>query len=82
MSTTLLNTSPRQLEPNALIDYLLTENNIANDAALSRALEVAPPVISKIRNNRLYVGATLRLRIMRKFGMSLEKLDELAPEPA
>lgn len=82
MSTTPLNTSPRHIVPNALIDHLLDANNLMNDAALSRVLEVAPPVISKIRHNRIPVGASLRLRIMRKLGTSLEMLDELAPEAA
>lgn len=82
MSTIPLNTEPRELAPHALIDHLLRENKLRNDAALSRALEVAPPVISKIRNNRLPVGAALRLRIMRKLGTPLAKLDELAPEAA
>ena len=82
MNTTTLNTEPRELTPHALIDHLLRENKLRNDAALSRVLEVAPPVISKIRNNRLAVGAALRLRIMRKLGTPLATLDELAPEAA
>ena len=44
---------------NALIEYL----QLKNDAALSRALEVAPPVISKIRHRRLAVGAALLIRM-------------------
>jgi len=82
MNKAALNTEPRQVAPHALIDHLLSENKLRNDAELSRALEVAPPVISKIRNNRMELGATLRLRIMRKFGTPLATLDELAPEAA
>ena len=51
----------------------------ANDAAVARALEVAPPVISKIRHNNLAVGDVLRVRIQREFGWPLKKIDELAP---
>ena len=35
-------------DPNRLLDTLLEKMHLKNDAALSRALEVAPPVISKI----------------------------------
>lgn len=48
---------------NPLIDHLIGHLNIKNDAALARALEVAPPVISKIRHNRLPVGATLLIKM-------------------
>jgi len=82
MKKAALNTEPREVTPHALIDFLLSENKLRNDAALSRALEVAPPVISKIRNNRMAVGASLRLRIMRKLGTPLATVDALAPEVA
>jgi len=42
--------------PNRLLDTLIERLRLKNDAALSRALEVAPPVISKIRHGRLPVG--------------------------
>lgn len=69
-------------DQNVLMDYLLNSQRLKNDSALSRALDVSPPVISKIRNHRLPIGATLKLRMMRVFGISLEKIDELAPEAA
>ena len=40
----------RVYDPNRLLDTLIRHLNLKNDAALSRALEVAPPVISKIRH--------------------------------
>lgn len=82
MSKAALNTEPRELAANALMDYLLTAHKLKNDAALARALKVAPPVISKVRNNRLPVGDSLRLKIMRQLGTPLAKLDELAPVAA
>ena len=42
-------------DPNNLLDSLIEKLHLKNDAALSRALEVAPPVISKIRHRRLPV---------------------------
>jgi plasmid maintenance system antidote protein VapI len=69
-------------DQNKLIDHLLETYKLRNDAALSRKLDVAPPVISKIRHNRLPIGPAIKLRMMRRFGISLEKIDELAPEAA
>jgi hypothetical protein len=50
-------------DPNNLLDALIEKLSLKNDAALSRALEVAPPVISKIRHRRLPVGASLLIRM-------------------
>jgi hypothetical protein len=60
--------------PNHLLDILLNQLKLKNDAALSRALEVAPPVISKIRHNRLPVGASLLIRIHEVSGRSINDL--------
>ncbi len=50
-------------DPNHLLDSLIEKLNLKNDAALSRALEVAAPVISKIRHRRLPVGASMLIRM-------------------
>lgn len=50
-------------DPNRLLDTLIEHLRLKNDAALSRALEVAPPVISKIRHFRMPVGASLLIRM-------------------
>lgn len=54
-----------QLEynPGRLLDMLIETLKLKNDAALCRVLEVAPPVISKIRHRRLPVGASLMIRM-------------------
>lgn len=46
-----------------LLDFLIARFNLKNDAALSRLLEVAPPVVSKIRNGRLPIGASMLIRM-------------------
>jgi len=56
-------TAQTSYDPNNLLDTLLKKMGLKNDAALSRALEVAPPVISKIRHRRLPVGASLLIRM-------------------
>jgi len=49
--------------PDNLLDGVISRLKLKNDAALARALEVAPPLISKIRHRRLPVGASLLIRI-------------------
>jgi hypothetical protein len=56
-------TSEREYDPNRLLDALIEHLRLKNDAALARTLEVAPPVISKIRHRRLPVGAALLIRM-------------------
>ncbi len=55
--------SQESYNPNHLLDTLRERMKLKNDAALSRALEVAPPVISKIRHRTLPVGASLLIRM-------------------
>jgi len=61
-------------DPNNLLDSLIEKLHLKNDAALSRALEVAPPVISKIRHRRLPVGASLLLRMHEVSDLSIREL--------
>jgi len=64
-------------DPNHLLDSLLKKMGLKNDAALSRALEVAPPVISKIRHRKLPVGASLLIRMHEVSDMSIRDLRDL-----
>jgi hypothetical protein len=64
-------------DPNRLLDALLEKMSLKNDAALSRMLEVAPPVISKIRHRRLPIGASLLIRMHETTGMSIRDLRDL-----
>ena len=67
----------RIYDPNRLLDTLIVHLNLKNDAVLSRALEVAPPVISKIRHNRLPVGASLLIRMHEVSDLSIRELRRL-----
>lgn len=64
-------------DPNNLLDSLIEKLHLKNDVALSRALEVAPPVISKIRHRRLPVGASLLIRMHEVTDLSIRELREL-----
>jgi hypothetical protein len=70
-------TSQAGYDPNHLLDAMLDKLKLKNDAALSRALEVAPPVISKIRHRRLPVGASILIRLHEVSDLSVAELREL-----
>lgn len=69
--------SQESYNPNHLLDTLRERMKLKNDAALSRALEVAPPVISKIRHRTLPVGASLLIRMHEVTQMSIRELRDL-----
>jgi hypothetical protein len=77
MTTSHTLTSQQTYDPNHLLDVLIEKLSLKNDAALSRALEVAPPVISKIRHRRLPVGASLLIRMHEVSEMSVRDLRDL-----
>lgn len=64
-------------DPDNLLDTLIEKMKLKNDAALSRLLQVAPPVISKIRHRRLPVGASLLIRMHEETGMTVRELRDL-----
>ena len=64
-------------DPNKVLDAIIEKLNLKNDAALSRALEVAPPVISKIRHRTLPIGATILLRMHEVSEFSIRELKSL-----
>lgn len=55
---------------NKLLDFLIGEKNLKNDAALAREMKVAPPVISKWRHDTLPFGPTHILRTHEHFGIA------------
>ena len=63
-----------EYNPGRLLDALAERLGAKNDAALSRMLEVAPPVISKIRHHRLPVGASLLIRMHEVSDLSIRDL--------
>ena len=66
-----------EYDPNRLLDAIIARLRLKNDAALSRVLEVAPPVISKIRHNTLPIGATILLRMHEISDYSIRELRSL-----
>jgi hypothetical protein len=66
-----------EYDPNRVLDAIISKLRLKNDAALSRVLEVAPPVISKIRHNTLPIGATILIRMHEISDFSIRELREM-----
>jgi uncharacterized radical SAM superfamily Fe-S cluster-containing enzyme len=60
--------------PNKLLDHVLDITKIKNDAKLSRALDIAPPVLSRVRHGTMKVGASLILKIHELTGMPIKEI--------
>jgi plasmid maintenance system antidote protein VapI len=67
----------RRYDPDQLLASLIGKLKLKNDAALSRALEVSPPVISKIRHRRLPVTASVLIRMHEVSELSIKELRQL-----
>lgn len=63
-----------KLGPATMLDQVISTMNLANDAALARALEVRPPIISKIRNNKAPVTSGMLIVLHEASGMSIRDL--------
>lgn len=64
-------------DPDRLLNTLIERFNFKNDAGLARALEIAPPMISKLRHRRLPVGPAILIRMHEVTEMSIRELREL-----
>lgn len=68
-----------KIDPNHLLDTICKEHSLKNDAQLSVLLCVGRSQISKMRHGRVFLNDEFRVRLMRKLGMTLVRIDELAP---
>lgn len=65
---------------NGLLDQLLADHSLKNDAALARKLQCAPPVLSKIRNGASGVSAAVILNIHEALNMPVKEIRALIKE--
>lgn len=72
-----LNSDHVHYDPNNLLNKLIDQLHLKNDAELSKMLEVAPPVISKIRHHKLSVGASLMISMHEISNISIKDLRAL-----
>lgn len=77
MKTSKTRKKPRLNDPTKLLAIVMERLNAKCDADLCRALEVSPPIISKIRSRRNPVGAALVIRIHEETGMSIREINTL-----
>lgn len=63
--------------PNRLLDTVIAALALKNDAALSRALGVTPPQLSKVRHYRLPVAAELMIQIHEATTFSIAEIRDL-----
>lgn len=68
------------LTPHLLIDTIIKQEGLKNDAQLCRVLEVTPGTISKIRNGGNRLSPELVLMFHEVFGMPVAEIRKLAPE--
>jgi len=67
------------INANAVLDLAIERNRLKNDAALARLLEIAPPVVSKLRHDRLPVGPSIILSLVELAGLTLEEVRTYFP---
>lgn len=60
-----------------LLDALKEKYDLKNDAAIAKRLDVAPPVISRIRNGKAQVSADVIIRVHEEFGMPIADIKAL-----
>lgn len=63
-----------QYNPGNLLDALIEHLSLKNDAALARTLEVAPPLISKLRHHTLPVGGAILIRMHEVSKLTISEL--------
>lgn len=74
------NKAQNLMQPHPLLDELLTKYGVKNDRQLAAALGFSQQgAICRVRSRLVPVSDGLRIRIMRRFGLSLRRIDELAP---
>ena len=68
-------------DPNGLLDAVIAQHQLKNDAALARLLDLAPPVISKLRSFKMPVGDSFVLRCIETAGLTLPQVRQFVPSP-
>jgi len=74
MTSTNAQPQEQNQKVNDFLDALILDRKLKNDAALSRALGVAPPVVSKTRAGVLGMTPTMLLRFHDAFGVQVSAM--------
>lgn len=62
---------------NALLNKIIENHSLKNDAALARFLQLAPPVISKMRYGKLAVSGDTMIRVHEITGMTIKAIKDV-----
>ena len=68
----------RTMKPHKLLDTIIAEFKLKNDAALCKLLELDKGQISKLRNGKLQVNSTHILYIHDVTGWEIKRIKQLA----
>jgi hypothetical protein len=68
---------PQEQSAHRLIDAVIDEFGLKNDAAFSRLTGINPVMVSKIRNRKSRVSSTQILAIHERTGMPVSRIREL-----
>ena len=67
--------SPRYVAAaNELLDEAIRQLKLKNDAALARAMEMGPPIVSKIRSGQVRVGPATLIRLHEVTGWAVRTM--------
>lgn len=69
----------RTEKQHTLLDTLRSEAKLRNDSELAAHLDVGRDVISRLRSGKMPLTDGVRIKIQRKYRMSLRRLDSLSP---
>ena len=64
-------------KPHPVLDALINGTSVRTDADIARKLATSPAIICFVRSGSRPLGDTLRIKIMRNFGLSIWDLDDL-----
>lgn len=73
-------TESQIIAANHLLDDVMEEYGIKNDAALCRFLGLTPPVVSKMRRGSLGVSGDTKILIHEKTNMSIADIQRIMRE--
>ncbi len=64
-------------EPDSFLDRLQSRLQVRNDAALARSFDVTPALVSRVRNRRMPISASLLLSIHEKTQIAIAELRQM-----
>jgi transcriptional regulator with XRE-family HTH domain len=64
-------------KPHVLLDYIIKKGWAKDDKAIAKLLNTSPPVISRVRNNKINPNARLILSVYDHTNLTIEEIRAL-----